>query len=260
MRIASTVLRFGRNTPPSLRPLSCRPASTIQNLSGLTDSLAISYIPAIGYPLRTPCFTAPSREEAKFFLSSVPADSCIFTDGSVGAAGAGASAVTQSADGANYYFKQCKLASSTGCVTSLDAEIAGMILAVEMALANTSSRRLLFNLCVDCQSAINLVSSLELDQDRPGITMAKTFRNVHDVLAKERPNIRIHILWVPAHESTERVRGNDVADAHAKAAANGRMLPTSLHHSICTSVLTPLFGGKVLAGQAPDPVSFSPCV
>ena len=159
---------------------------------------------------------APSRFFTKISATSKAAllneqECCdghkIYTDGSRSPKGAGGAAVLFHDD--QYVSTMKTHLGDASEWTSLQSELAGLILGLHQALSQPNLRRA--TLFTDCQSAIRAVTG----NSRPDMLVAK-FRKILDILLKRHDNAVVSLVWVPGHAG---VAGNVAADTSAKSAA-----------------------------------------
>jgi ribonuclease HI len=98
-----------------------------------------------------------------------------------------------------------------------EGEGVGMILGVEMLKEERRVRGV--TICVDGQAAIRAAGS---GKPRPSHYIFDIFHDRLRMAHKQHPNLALTVRWTPGHDG---IRGNEIADAHAKKAAEGDVSP-----------------------------------
>ncbi|KZV79127.1 hypothetical protein EXIGLDRAFT_596359, partial [Exidia glandulosa HHB12029] len=98
--------------------------------------------------------------------------------------------------------------------TVYEGEVAGLALAAEIAQTLPPTVRKVYFL-LDNQAAVRAVRKRKC---RSGQLLVDAFHRELSKLNRARRRLDIHIAWVPGHCD---VRGNELADEHAKRAAQG---------------------------------------
>ncbi|OJT13951.1 hypothetical protein TRAPUB_9490 [Trametes pubescens] len=175
---------------------------------------------------------APSPEDAIRSLEGDPADTKVFSDGSVlPNGGVGGAAVLEQHDRITDSLR-VHLGSSH-FYTIFDGENVGLTLALELAQRARRIRRLL--VCVDSQSVL---VALDSPFARAGHHLTDIVLLQFRRLQRRHPRARIILHWVPSHTG---IPGNEAVDRQAKLAARGKpsplaTLPASLRKPIPRSV------------------------
>ena len=97
----------------------------------------------------------------------------------------------------------------------------GTILALDIIAATPHITRA--NILLDNQAAIRALASREVY--KPGRYLLDIFHDTLDDLLQRRPNLQIHLAWVPGHED---VVENEEADVRAKEAAERKVANSAL--------------------------------
>ncbi|KDQ09211.1 hypothetical protein BOTBODRAFT_643307, partial [Botryobasidium botryosum FD-172 SS1] len=113
--------------------------------------------------------------------------------------------------------------------TTFEAEVAGTILALNIIRERHNPRDTI--IALDNQSAIK---AIYFPHNQPGQYLLMLFHQELTRTLAAHPNINITLQWTPGHEG---IIGNELADEHAKKAANGdsQLLP-----NVCTALTKPL--------------------
>ena len=177
----------------------------------------IETIAPVSYP---PSWKAPfstsieeSRETAIEAVHSYERSMCIYTDGSGHNGGVGAAAIHRRNDGTTVRrrFHLGRLDEHT----VFEAEVTGIILALDIIQATAGPRTTKVTILLDNQAAI---TAAEKPKKQPGQYLLHCFHDALRKLMKEKPRLQIHLTWVPGHEGVEL---NEEVDKEAKRAAAG---------------------------------------
>jgi ribonuclease HI len=168
---------------------------------------------------------AEDTETAMHEDATADEDLRVYSDRSMIEGGVGGAAVIMR-DGEEMGSKRFYLGSDQEH-TVYEAEIVGMILAVQLLKEAGGNRGGTMSLGINNQAAITATSAF---QSRPGHYLMDAFHDDLRSLIPEHDNRKLVIRWSPGHEGIE---GNEAADSQAKRAARGetsdaRELPKSL--------------------------------
>jgi ribonuclease HI len=163
------------------------------------------------HPSWRPQFTANIADSKPAAASRVRArmdDIQIYTDGSGYKGNIGAAAIIPETGAA----LRCKLGKETKH-TVFEGELVGILLALTLLEKNPLASTALITL--DNQAAIQ---ALQNDHAQPAQYLLDEIHATILKMKRRRRRLRIHLEWVPGHME---IKGNELADTHAKMASEG---------------------------------------
>ncbi|KAI0062417.1 hypothetical protein BV25DRAFT_628367 [Artomyces pyxidatus] len=171
-----------------------------------------------GKPL-FPVYIAMDRKAALVEQSAIRDQIEVYSDGSRINGGVGAAAVLYRAGSKSVTATLRKHLGRATQYTAYDAEVLGMILALELLLRESSARRASIRL--DCIEALRATQASRA-QDGLGLYLVDVLRERVGVVKQKHQGLKLVGRWVPGHEG---VLGNVVSDQEAKKAARGDSSP-----------------------------------
>jgi len=152
-----------------------------------------------------------SKEAATRWLSEEEADVRIYTDGSGIEGGIGAAAVLLRGNRPPKHL-QYHLGSSEHQII-FGGESVGVLLGLELIRKERNVTKA--TIAIDSQATVRAISS---NKPGPGNYMLDQIHKEVEKMLTDKPRLQIQAIWIPAHQG---IRGNELADKHAKEAAKG---------------------------------------